>query len=91
MNLARWQEFERMFRLTVLFKGYVGGFEAKVLDRCERDTFVNRTLLHVVNALVRVHNDYPNRLRFLRTYNSRLTSGYLMAVYRKPAEAAPSR
>lgn len=38
MNLARWVEFERMFNLTTLFKAYIGGFEAKVLDRCETET-----------------------------------------------------
>lgn len=87
MRLARWIEFERMFNLRILFKGYVGGFEATVLNRCERDTLLNRMLRRVVKGLMRIQNDYPNRLRFLHTFNSRLTSGYLVGVYRKPTEA----
>ena len=86
MRLARWIEFERRFNLTVLFRGYVGGFEATVLDRCERDRLLTRTLRGVARWLVRVQNEYPNRLRVLRAFNGRLTSGYLLGVYRKPSE-----
>jgi SAM-dependent methyltransferase len=83
MKATRWREFELRFGLAVLFKGYVGGFEAQVLDRSEVDTRHNRILLRIVRVLRRLQNDYPNRLRWLRG-NSRLTSAYLMGVYRKP-------
>jgi SAM-dependent methyltransferase len=85
MKASRWREFERRFGLTVLFKGYVGGFEAQVLDRNESGTRHNQILLRIVRVLRRVQNDYPNRLRWLRG-NSRLTSAYLMGVYRKPVK-----
>lgn len=84
MKLSRWGEFEETFRLEVLFKGYVGGFEPKLLERCERSTARNRLLLRVVRMLSTLQNDYPRRLGVLWHRNGRLTSGYVMGVYRAP-------
>jgi 2-polyprenyl-3-methyl-5-hydroxy-6-metoxy-1,4-benzoquinol methylase len=84
MRLSQWREFEEAFRLEALFRGYVGGFEPNILDRCERNTARNRILLRVVRMLRTVQNNYPRRLGVLRHRNSRLTSGYVMGVYRKP-------
>ncbi len=84
MRLSRWAEFEERFGLEVLFKAYVGGFEPRMLEHCERDTAFSRLLLRVVRLLERLVDDYPNRLRVLRHSRSRLASGYLMGVYKKP-------
>ena len=82
MELDDWKAFEEPEHLEVVFKGYIGGLEPSVLDRCETKTLRNfpvRKMAKVLDVLLR------KRCRFLRRFNSRSFSGYALAVYRKPA------
>jgi SAM-dependent methyltransferase len=82
MDLRNWEPLEHQFGLRPLFKGYVGGFEASILHRCEKKTPLNRLLFWTAKGLKSVLH---RRLRFLRRVNGRFISGYMMGVYEKPA------
>ena len=81
MDLQHWEAFEQAFGLRPLFKGYVGGFEPSLLNRCERRSPLNLVLLWTAKVLKRILH---RRLRFLRRWNSKRISGYVMGVYEKP-------
>ena len=82
MDLASWEPFERQFSLLPLFKGYVGGFEPGILHHCETKTPLNLFLFWTAKGLKFVMH---RRLRFLRRWNGKRISGYVMGVYQKPA------
>jgi SAM-dependent methyltransferase len=81
MDLASWEPWERQFGLRPLFKGYVGGFEPSILHRCESKTLCNRFLFWIFKGLKFVMH---RRFRFLRRWNGKGISGYMMGVYEKP-------
>jgi SAM-dependent methyltransferase len=81
MNTENWNEFEQAYRLEVLFKDYIGGFEPAVFLKQEQKSLLNNTLFFTARIL---HRIFHNKLTGLRKYNSKNTSGYLMGVYRKP-------
>ena len=81
MDANSWNSFENKFHLEVLFKNYVGGFEPAVFLKQEKKSFVNNSLFFVARLLNRV---FHNNFKWLRKYNSKNTSGYLMGIYRKP-------
>ena len=81
MDAKTWRNFENDFRLEVLFKDYVGGFEPAVFLKQEKKSFVTNILFFVARVLNRI---FHNNLKWLRRFNSKMTSGYLMGIYRKP-------
>jgi SAM-dependent methyltransferase len=81
MDLRNWEPFEQAFRLRPLFKGYVGGFEPGLFNRCERRSPLNLVFFWTAKVL---HRILHRRLRFLRRWNGKGISGYVMGVYEKP-------
>ncbi|MCF6170798.1 MAG: class I SAM-dependent methyltransferase [Bacteroidales bacterium] len=81
MNASNWHSFEMEFRLEILYKDYVGGFEPSVFLKQEKKSPLNNILFFTARVLNRI---FHNHLRLLRKYNSKKTSGYLMGIYRKP-------
>lgn len=83
MNLRNWTSFERRFRLTRLYRRYVGGFEPGVVRRREPGAG-GRLRRRLAGALFRVLH---HRFRVLRRLNARWISGYAMGVYRAPGSS----
>lgn len=81
MNSNNWKSFEQEFKLKVLFKNYVGGFEPGVFLKQEKKSFVNNLLFLIARILNKI---FHNNFKFLRKFNSKNTSGYLMGIYKKP-------
>jgi SAM-dependent methyltransferase len=87
MNAECWDALETELGLTRLFRGYVGGFEPRILLPTERFDILARGAARSARLLSRA-------LRFpvLRTshgLNHWAISGYLVGVYRSPGLDAP--
>jgi SAM-dependent methyltransferase len=82
MDIQNWTSFADNFRLEVLFKGYVGGFEPGVFLRCDDKILLNRVLRTILHAL---YLSFSSHFKILRRINGRYISGYAIGVYRKPA------
>jgi SAM-dependent methyltransferase len=82
MDASNWNKFEEFYNLELLFRGYVGGFEPAVFLKQEKKSPLNNALFFMARVLNRI---FHANLRWLRKYNSKFTSSYLMAIYRKPA------
>jgi len=81
MNISNWKSFELEYKLEVMFKGYVGGFEPYIFKRKEKASFRNDILLFIAKVLnFFLHSHF----RFLRKYNSKKISGYVLGIYKKP-------
>ena len=83
MDASSWSNFEETFHLELIFKQYVGGFEPGVFLQREQKSLLNNSLFFIARLLNRV---FRNNFRWLRKYNSKNTSGYLLGIYRKPLE-----
>jgi 2-polyprenyl-3-methyl-5-hydroxy-6-metoxy-1,4-benzoquinol methylase len=82
MDLSNWKRFETDLNLTPIFKGYISGFEPQVL---RQELEVRNVLAHVIDFISKVLVVVlSNHFAFLRRFNSRYWSGYMMGVYRKP-------
>ena len=82
MDIINWKSFEDKFNLKPLFRGYVGGFEPRILNRCENKNIVNCLLKIIVRML---DYSFHRHFKVLRKYNSRYVSGYAMGIYKKPS------
>jgi len=82
MDLHNWKGFEDEFNLKPLFKEYVGGFEPRILKKCEHKNLLNGILKVIVKVLDKILHTH---FKILRKYNSRYFSGYMMGVYKKPS------
>ncbi len=80
MDIDKWGSFEKKYRLETLFKGYIGGFEPRNFRRCESRTLSNLAIRFFFK-LVRII--FTDRIRYLRRFNSRYWSAYLLGIYRK--------
>lgn len=80
MDLRNWRSFEEKLRLAPLFTGYVGGFEPLNMKKLEVRTPLNRVLYFFTRILMVL---FSFRFRFLRRFNGRCWSGYLIGIYRK--------
>lgn len=80
MDIRRWDVIESLFGLTPLFKGYIGGFEPKILRRCENRTVKNLCIRYFFKILQYLMFPFP----FLRKYNSPAWSAYLLGIYKLP-------
>lgn len=81
MNLETWEIFERKFKLDVVFRGYVGGFEPLNMKKIEVFTPMNQIIYNLIRILMVL---FSFNLRFIRRFNSRFISGYIIGIYRKP-------
>ena len=81
MVVANWKGFEDEFKLETLFKGYVGGFEPMtfMVEEAEGKQ-VTRFAARMLNGL------FHRRIKLFRKFNAPFFSGYIMGVYRKPAQ-----
>jgi hypothetical protein len=80
MDIGNWKSFEQKFNLQPVFKGHVGGFEPSVFNRWERKTFVT-FIIKVIAKLLSIL--LSGHFRFLRNYNSKYFSGYIIGTYKK--------
>jgi SAM-dependent methyltransferase len=80
MNIATWQNFEKEFNLQPVFKSYIGGFEPLVMKKLEIRNVWTLFLSFVVKSLMMV---FSFNFSFLRKFNSRFWSGYLICIYKK--------
>jgi SAM-dependent methyltransferase len=81
MNINNWKSFENVFQVTPIFKGYIGGFEPLVMKKMDVRTPLNLFLSIIVKGLMVI---FSFRLTFLRKFNSKCWSGYLIGIYKKP-------
>lgn len=79
MDIARWESFEEKFQLDTLFRDYTGGFEPGNFRRCEDRTITNLAIRFFFK-LVRISF---GRIRYLRRFNSKHWSAYLLGIYFK--------
>ncbi len=86
MKAESWDAFEETLGLTRLFRGYVGGFEPRILTPAERSSAAARAVARSARVASRalrlpaLHN--AHRL------NHWALSGYLLGVYRSDAPGA---
>lgn len=79
MEVNNWQIFKQKYKLETIFEEYIGGFEPRVII-CEKQSFFNRFIFMFFYGL-RIITD---NVRFLRSFNSKHWSSYLLGIYRKP-------
>jgi len=80
MNSEKWKSFEQKFRLETIFKGYIGGFEPQNFNRWEEKnfkTFIFKSIAKILTLIL------SRQFKFLRRFNSKYFSGYLIGIYRK--------
>lgn len=81
MDNKNWKSFEEKFNLDVIFRDYIGGFEPQSFNRWEEKNLMTFTLKVIAKLLSMLLH---SRFKFLRKYNSKKISGYLIGIYRKP-------
>ncbi len=79
MDAGRWKSFETALELRPVYRGYIGGFEFGILDKCEKKTPFHAAVKRITHVLFLVFRKHG---RILRKANHRRISGYLMGVYR---------
>ena len=80
MNLDNWKFIEENLNTQKIFAGYIGGFEPLNMKKME----VKNTLNHIIYFFIKVLMVlFSFRMQFLRKYNSRFWSAYMIGVYRK--------
>ncbi len=84
MDSKTWSNFEETFNLDVIFKQYVGGFEPAVFTKYEKKSTFNSSLFFIARILNRI---FQSNLSWLKKYNSKKFSGYLIGIYRKPMDS----
>ncbi len=80
MDLENWKLFTEKLPLEPLFVGYIGGFEPLNMKKLEVKTISNKLIHNFVRILMVL---FSFRMQFLRRFNSKYTSGYLVGMYRK--------
>jgi len=80
MNLATWKVFVDNLPIEPIFTSYVGGFEPLNMKKMEVKTPWNQVIYFFIRILMVL---FSFRMQFLRKFNSKFISGYLMGIYRK--------
>ncbi len=80
MDIEKWNDYEKCFKLDTIFKGYIGGFEPGLFHRCEKQTLFNRLVFYFFRGIKYIITD---RFEFLRKFNSKFWSGFVVGIYRK--------
>lgn len=81
MDIFNWKNFEQELNLKPIFKNYLGGFEPLVMKKLEIRNAWTLFLNFIVKALMMI---FSFNFAFLRRFNSKNWSGYLIGIYRKP-------
>lgn len=81
MDSNSWKSFEEKFNLLTIFTGYIGGFEPQSFNRWEEKNFKTFTLKVAAKLLSML---LSSNFKFLRKFNSKTFSAYLIGVYKKP-------
>ncbi len=80
MNIDNWDVIEKENNVKKIFCNYVGGFEPLLMKKNHGNGVLSHFYLFIVKVLMVVFSfNFP----FLRRYNSKKWSGYLMGVYQK--------
>jgi len=82
MDRNTWSVLEAEEGLRSVFKGYIGGFEPKIMDRIEKKTLVTRFFRIIVKILIAI---FSRHFPGLRRFNSKIFSGYFIGIYNKSA------
>jgi hypothetical protein len=80
MDLANWKAFEKELRLEPIFTGYIGGFEPLNMKKIEVKTLPARIIYFFTRVLMVL---FSFRMQFLRKFNGKNWSGYMLGIYRK--------
>ena len=80
MKINNWKKFENELNLIPLFKGYIGGFDPRIMLKIEKNNLTNRFLNFLVKGLIL---SFSSKLNCLKKFNSRFWSGYLIGIYKK--------
>ncbi len=80
MDLATWKLFADSLPLEPIFTEYVGGFEPLNMKKMEVKTPWNQVIYFFIRILMVL---FSFRMQFLRRFNSKFISGYLIGIYRK--------
>ena len=80
MDIENWKLFPEKLPLEPLFVGYIGGFEPLNMKKLEVKTISNKLIYNFVRILMVL---FSFRMQFLRRFNSKFISGYLVGMYRK--------
>lgn len=80
MDLGNWAVFEEKFPIIPVFKGYIGGFEPLNMKKMEVKNPLNHLIYFNLRILMTL---FSFHFRWLRKFNSKCWSGYLMGIYRK--------
>jgi SAM-dependent methyltransferase len=84
MDILNWKIFETKLHLIPIFKGYVGGFEPVIMKKMENKNPPSYFLYFVVLVLMVI---FSFQFKFLRKFNSKFWSGYLIGIYKKNINA----
>ena len=80
MDLENWKIFEDKFSVNPIFTEYIGGFEPLNMKKLEVKTPLNNLIYFFTRVLMVF---FSFNLHFLRKFNSKYWSSYLVGIYRK--------
>jgi SAM-dependent methyltransferase len=80
MDLANWKQFTDKLPIDPIFTNYVGGFEPLNMKKLEVRTLLNQVIYFHIRVLMVL---FSFRVQFLRKFNSKYISGYLIGIYKK--------
>jgi SAM-dependent methyltransferase len=80
MDLSTWNLFVEKLPVEPLFTGYIGGFEPLNMKKLEVKTSGNRVIYFFIRVMMVL---FSFNMQFLRRFNSKQISSYLMGIYRK--------
>ena len=80
MDIDNWEIFEKKNKLKTIFRGYIGGFEPMIMKKLYVNSLFNQILYFTVKILMVV---FSFHMSFLRRYNSKYWSGYVIGIYKK--------
>jgi hypothetical protein len=80
MDLSTWDLFVEKLPVEPLFTGYIGGFEPLNMKKLEVKTAGNQVIYFFIRVLMVL---FSFNMQFLRRFNSKQISSYLVGIYRK--------
>ena len=80
MDLSTWNLFVEKLPVEPLFTGYIGGFEPLNMKKLEIKTAGNQVIYFFIRVLMVL---FSFNMQFLRRFNSKQISSYLVGIYRK--------
>ena len=80
MDMKNWKSFEDKLSMKPIFTGYIGGFEPLNMKKREIKTLFTQILYFFTRVLMVL---FSFKMQFLRRFNSKFWSGYMIGIYRK--------